>query len=196
MSFKKEWLKWNFFRRVITTNGPGTLIYFGPERKARHKWKVKLDEAVAGRRTLCIDEGELSIESDFSLVRVINTNGILLSNAQNYLSWDECLEALTQPFSQDESLIALNFIDKKLELNRPLKAPPYQIIETYIDMYWKMNAKFYETLEEAMEAWKKIDMIGGTSGHILLCTLVSLDANRILARALFTTAKVIKKEVY
>ncbi len=191
MSFKKEWLKPRL--RVLTRDGPGELISY------KEICEVKVDEPVAGENTRFYEEGEIVIESDFALVRAINCEGMLIANAQNYPSWEEALGGLSQPFSQDETLIALNFQERVLRTNRPLRRWPYHLIEVYLDMYWpkrELESKVYDNLEEARVAWQEIDALSGTTDHILLCTLINLETSRILARAIFSTLKVITKEVW
>ena len=160
---------------------------------------VKLDEPVAGFETVYLEPGEIVIESDFTLVRAINCEGTLVTNAQNYPSWEEALEGLFQPFSQDETLIALNFQERILRTNRSLPAWPYYLIEVYLDMYWskrELEGKVYEDFDEAKAAWQKVDALSGTTDHILLCTLINLETSRILTRAIFSTLKVITKEAW
>jgi len=191
MSFKKEWLRPEL--RVLTRNGPGVLFSF------EEICRVELDEAVAGQKVHIFEPGEIVIQSDFTLVRAINCEGTLISNAHNYPSWEETLEALSQPFSQDETLIGLNFRERILRTNRPLPAWPYHLIEVYLDMYWskrELESKVYGYLEEGKRAWQRIDEFCGTTDHILLCTLVNLETSRILARAIFSTLKVITKEIW
>ena len=181
-------------QKVLTRNGPGEIISFD-----KNRIQVELDKAIPGKKIFFFKEGEITIDSDFTLVRVINLGTYshrLIANAQNYPSWEECLEALKQPFPQNETLIALNFKERKFESNRLLRGATYNLIEVYLDMYWPMDAKFYEFESEAKEAWKKIDDLDGTIDHILLCTLINLETFQILTRAIFSTMEVIKKEVY
>jgi hypothetical protein len=191
MSIKKEWLRPRL--RVLTRNGPGELLQYGKI------CKVELDQPVAGKRIDYYEPGEIVIESDFTLVRAINFAGILLVNAQNYPSWEETLEGLSQPFSQDETLIALNFQERVLRTNRSLPAWPCHLIEAYFDIYWpkrELESEVYNDLEEGKRAWQRIDNLSGTVDHILLCTLVNLSTSRVLARAIFSTLKVIIKQTW
>lgn len=197
MSFKVEWLKAT--KRVITSNGLGEIIAC---RNIPPAYTVEIDEPVAGDKTVFCEKGEVVVDSDFSLFKAINVQGRILGNAQNFPSWEECLNGLNQPFSQDETLIALNFQTKALRLNRPLHTVvyPYHLVGAYMDMYWPVDSEtgggLYKRLEGAKEAWEKIDRLDGTSGHILLYALFDFNKSQILARALFTTLKVIKKETW
>jgi len=195
MSLKAEWLKQGL--RVLTKDGKGKLFTWESTRTC----EVELDEPIAGARKVHYETGEVVLESDFTLIRVINTGFSterLLVNAQNYPSWKEILEGLAQPFSQDETLVALDFQKKKFQSNRPFGMPdnPYHLIEVYFDMYSPMKVKVYTTEREAREAWEEIEKLSGTSGHLLLCVLINLETSQILAKALFATLKVVTKEVY
>lgn len=192
MSLKPAWLMDGL--RVLTRNGPGRLskCYGGV------MCEVELDEPVAGRKIIAIEYGEIVLESNFTLIRAINCGGLLITNAQNYPSWEETLEALFQPFSQDETLIALNFQERILKVNR-LLPPCFHLLEVYFDMYWpsrEQESEVYSESHEARRAWQRIDGLSGTSDHILLCILIDLETSRILARAIFSALKTITKEVW
>lgn len=191
MSFKKEWIRPGL--RVITPEGTGELISYG------EICEVKLYKPFALEEISSFGLGEIVIESDFTLVRAINCEGTLISNAQNYPTWEETLGALSQPFSQDETLIALNFKEKTFRANRFLLLWPYHLIEVYFDMYWtkrEAESEVYEDLEYARAAWQRIDALEGTTGHILLCCLVHFETSRILGRAIFSALNVITKETW
>ncbi|PIR73048.1 MAG: hypothetical protein COV26_00635 [Candidatus Nealsonbacteria bacterium CG10_big_fil_rev_8_21_14_0_10_36_23] len=197
MSFKKEWLKPRL--RVITRDGPGELISY------RKICEVKLDEPFAGKNIHLYEEGEIVIESDFTLVRIIS--GVfptgpdlpdLVIGAQNYPSWEECLKAFEEPLSQNEELLALNFKEQKFKRNPPClrNVELYYLIETYLGLYWLIKAKFYDSQEKAKEAWQRIDELSKRTDDIFLCTLIDEVNSRILTRAVFSTLKVITKEVW
>lgn len=201
MSLKKEWVKPGL--RVLTPNGPGALL--SPETASGfygQHYEVELDEPVSGEKTVIChcQEGEVVVESDFSMLRVINLGFLdyhLISGVQNYPTWEECLEALKQPFSQDENLLALNFREKKFQTNRFLPAiERYNLIQCYFDAHHRMEAKFYDSKEEAKEAWKEIDKLSGTTGYIMLCCLIDHKTLEILSRAIFSRFKVIIKETW
>lgn len=192
MSIKKEWLKPGL--RVWTRFGPGEIVVFG-----KYCAKVRLDEPWAGGEEAELEYGEIVLESDFTVVRVINCDGLLIANAQNYPSWEEAQIALEQPFSQDETLIALNFKEKILRINRDLPSWPYHLIEVYFDMYTKnkeAESKVYDDFEEAKTAWQKVEQLCGTSNHIFLCALVDLKNFKILGQAVFSTLKVIRRDTF
>lgn len=189
MSLKKEWVKPGL--RVLTRSGPGEIISYG------EICQVVLDNAVG--KIAFFEKDGIVIESDFTVVRVINLGTFterLITSAQNYPSWEECLRALEEPFAQNETLLALNFQERKFESNRPLgNLTAYQILEIYLDKYQSMETKFYDSIQEAMEAWLKITELSGASS-ILLCTLIDLEASQILARAIFSTFGVCTKEIW
>lgn len=151
MSFKTEWVA--FGSRVLTRNGPGRLVSLGGMGG-----EVELDKSWAGSRFLFVGEpGEASLESDFTLVRIINLTSFaptLIMSAQNYPSWEECLKALEEPYASNETLLALNFKSKIFESNRRIESEdPYQILETALSIYRQsLEAKFYSFLEEAQAA--------------------------------------------
>lgn len=195
MSFKKEWVKRR--TRVLTRNGPGKLISYG-----RIGAKVELDKPWAGSKFAFFGEtDEIVIESNFTLVRIINLGSFtprLIVGAQNYSFWDECLNALEGHYASNETLIALNFEKRIFESNRRLESPnPYQILETGLGICQSTEAKLYSSLGETKTAWQEnIDTLSGTSGNIWLCTLLNLENKRILAKAVFATTQVVSKEIW
>ena len=194
MSVKEEWLKPRL--RVLTPNGPGIIKY----SRVNGVCRVKLDDPVAGEEISVFQRGEVVVESDFTLVRLVNLGFLdyyLISSAQNYPTWEECLEALKQPFSQDEILIALNFEKKEFRTNRLLpQTEKYNFIQCYFDVHKHMEAKFYDFIEEAKKAWEEVDRLDGITNYILLCCIIDLETSQILSRALFSRMKVIAKETY
>lgn len=196
MSFRKEWVKYGL--RVFTRNGPGKLISCEEMHGV-----VRLDKPWAGSRDFYFEEqGEVVLESDFTLVRIINLTSftpILVTSAQNYWSWGECLSAMEDLYSSNETLLALNFQKRVFESNRKLKGEDlYQILETGLSVYRQHTKdKFYFSLEEARKAWHEdIDVLSGTSSDILLCALLDFENNKILAKAFFATTQVVSKETF
>ncbi|MBU4000359.1 hypothetical protein KKG29_04285 [Patescibacteria group bacterium] len=197
MSFNTKKLKRG--SRVLTRNGPGELVSCGGMGVGVG---VELDRPWAGSKFVFFGEAEeIVVESNFTLVRIINLGSLaprLIAGAQNYLSWDECRNALEEPFALNETLVALNFEKRILESNRRLgNADLYQILETGLSIYQPAEAKLYSSLKKAEEAWKKnIDALSGTSGDILLCALLDLENKRILAKAVFAATQVVSKEIF
>jgi hypothetical protein len=190
MSIKKEWQSPDL--RVWTQFGPGKVVVFG-----KYCSKVKLDELWAGGEKVDLGNGEIVLENNFTVVRAINCDGLLIANVQNYPSWEEALTVLEQPFSQNETLIALNFQEKIFKTNRDFPSRPYLLVEVYFDMYTKSieeESKVYYNFEEAKDVWQKVEQLCGTSGHIFLCALVDLEKSKILGRAAFCLLKIINKD--
>ena len=186
--------------RVLTRNGPGRLMSFEDQSGI-----VKLDKAWAGSRDLHFcskDQSEMVLESDFTLVRVINLSTfapIFITSAQNYPSWEECLNAMNDMYSSNETLLALNFKQRVFKANRNIiSEDPYQILEVGLSVYRQHTVnKFYSSLEEAKKDWKDdIDAMSGTSGELLLCVLLDFDKMEIMARAIFATTQVVSKETF
>lgn len=196
MPIKTEWV--GYGSRVLTRNGPGRLVSFEETHGL-----IRLDKAWAGSKDFYYEDlGEITLESEYTLVRIINSGSlkpILLVNAQNYPSWEECPRALEKPYASNETLLALNFESKIFESNRKLESEiPFQILETGLSEYrHPTEVKFYSSFEKAKKAWKKdVDVLSGTSGDILLCTLLDFENKKILAKAIFATTQTISKETY
>lgn len=195
MSFRKAWEKYG--ARVLTRNGPGKLFSF-----IGNGVEVKLDKPWAGKKSRFFDEtDEIVIESNFTLVRIINLGSStprLITTGQNYPTWDECRNTLGGPFASNETLIALNFEKRIFESNRRLENTDlYQVLETTLNAYQATEAKLYSSLEKARKAWQDdIDALSGTSGDILLCALLDFENKRILAKAVFAATQVVSKEIF
>lgn len=196
MSFKIEWVKKG--SRVITQNGPGSLESFGGLGG-----EVRLDKEWAGSKLLYFsDTGEMSLESDFTLIRVINLGKfkpILLASAQNYPSREECMSVLEEPCASNETLLALDFQQRTFESSRKIESElPYQVLETGLSVYRRIeDVSFYSSLDEAREAWQEdVDPLAGTSGDVLLYALLDFEGRKILAKAVLTTAQVVSKETF
>ncbi len=196
MPFKTEWVEYG--SRVLTRNGPGKII----SCEETHGL-VRLDKTWAESKDFYYeDRGEITLESEYTLVRIINLGSlkpILLVNAQNYPSWEECRKALEKPYASNETLLALNFESKIFESNRKVESEiPFQILETGLSVYRKpMEVKFYSSLEKAKKAWQKdVDVLSGTTGDILLYTMLDFENKKILAKAVFTTTQTVSKETY
>ena len=196
MSFRTEWTEYG--SRVLTRKGPGKLISCEESRGL-----VRLDKSWAGSKDFYYEErGEITLESNFTLVRIINLTSFastLVMNAQNYSSWEECLRALEEPYASNETLLALNFERKIFESNRKIESEdPYQILETGLSVFRQsLEIRFYSSLEEVQAAWQEdIDSLSGTTGDILLYTMLDFENKKILAKAVFTTAQTVSKETY
>ena len=199
MSYKRVWYEFprvlTQTQRVITADGLGRVIGFEDPPLVLD---VELDRPVSGNKCCRYGADEIALESNFSLVRVINTGGQLFSNAQNFPSPEECLAMAEQPYAQNETLLALNFGTRALESSNlaPIKISDYHLIEVYLDMYWPMKLQAYQDIEQAKKEWIKIDTLDGTTGHIFMCVLLDFCTGKILARALFTTMNVVRKDVW
>lgn len=194
MSFKKEWAKYG--ARVLTRNGPGKFHSFTGAGA-----QVELDSPWAGDKLLLGEVDEMVVESDFTLVRIINLGTFtpgLITNAQNYPSWDECKNALEEPVASNETLIALNFEKRQFKSNRKIESDdPYHILEIPLNVYRVLKVKLYSSLEEAQKAWQDdIDALSGTSDDILLCALLDFENKQILAKAVLAATQVVSKEIF
>jgi len=205
MSFKIEW---GLNQKVITPRGVGEVVSI-------EDWgicEVKLKEG--GRREFEIEE--VVLDSDYTVVRIINLglglnpgmNGLemkLLANAKNHPNWGEAKKAL-ELYATNETLIALNFEERRFESNRILKggiAPSlpegdanYHLIQAYFNNYWPMKEIFFEAEEETRKAWEEIEKYGATSEWIWLNALLDLEKNRILGQAIFCPVGVIRRKTW
>lgn len=197
MSIKNSWLKRGL--RVLTSHGPGVLD-FGILRGSSRV--VNLDKSFAGASVYYPSrKEEVVVESDFTLLKIMRSgvlgDNALMSNAQNYPSWKECVEALEGPSSPNETLIALNFQKKELLSNFPLVPKNTLLIRTCFNMFDNREWEVYVTPEEGKRAWESISgKLDGTGGPVTLWTLIDVEASRILARAILSTHKVILKETW
>jgi hypothetical protein len=206
LSFKEEWL--NLTRKVITPFGKGEIISIEDMGPFGKKCKVRIE--TTGRIEILPIE-EVVIDSDYTVVRVINLSPgivpgmVLFSNAKNYPTWEEARESL-KLYSTNETLIALNFKERRFESNRILRGiidplflvkANYHLIQAYFNNYWQMEVNFYTTESIAKYAWEeRIENCDGTSEWIWLNALIDLKTRGILARAIFHAMGVIVRETY
>ena len=183
--------------RVLTPRGVGQIVslnYMGV-------FEVKMEKPKSGKRVYRFKNGEITACTNFTLVEIVNmgfSREKLLTMAQNYSSWEECLEVLDQPYSQDTTRIALNFQNKEFTANPVIPSTyRYHLIESCFDRHYLIKENiFFDSLQEAKEGWKEIEKLAGTTGHVLFCALLDIEESRILSRAIFTTLRVIVKETY
>lgn len=195
MSLKMHWMKRG--TRVFTRNGPGAIVSCGGSVIG-----VELDHLWAGEKIVYFESSdEMVVESDFTLVRVINLGSFtprLIVSAENYLSWEECICAMRGLVSSNETLLALNFKERRFESNRSLmNSEAYQILKTGLSVYEPVAANFYGSLKEVRDAWaKEVDVLVGTTSNMFLCVMLDFENQQILAKALFATTQVISREIY
>ncbi|MCK4454189.1 hypothetical protein KAU51_02485 [Candidatus Parcubacteria bacterium] len=201
MSVKEEWVKEGLEDEeelsVLTPRGKGKIVSLN----SAGVFRVEIEKPKLGKRVYRFENGEVTPHTDFTLVRIVNLGFLrekLLTVAQNYLSWEECLEELDQPYSQDTTLIAFDFQDKEVATNRAIpQRYRYHLIESCFDRHYLIKENiFFDSLQEAKKGWKKIEKLAGTTGHILFCTLLDVRESKILSRAVFTTLQVITKETW
>ncbi len=201
MSVKEKWVKEGLEDeeelRVLTTRGVGQIIFLN----YAGVFEIRMEKPKLAERVYRFENGEITPHTDFTLVRIVNlgfSREQLLTVAQNYPSWEYCLEGLDQPYSQDTTLIAFDFKDKEVVTNRAIRGRSrYHLIESCFDRHYLIKENiFFDSLQEAKEGWKRIEKLAGTTGHILFCALLDVRENKILSRAIFTTLRVITKETY
>jgi len=181
--------------RVLTPRGVGQIVSLN----SAGVFGVEMEKS--GKRIYRFENGEITVYTDFTLVEIVNlgfSREKLLTVAQNYPSWRECLEGLDQPYPQDTTRIAFNFQYKEVASNRAIPhRPRYHLIESCFDHHYPIKENiFFDSLQEAKEGWKEIEKLAGTTGHVLFCTLLDIKESRILSRAIFTALRVIVKETY
>lgn len=193
MPLKKKWGTPG--TRVITPNGYAKILLSYPDGG---KVEVKLEKKVAGLTHQLYDFGQVVLDTDFTVVRILNIDYFgFVTSAYNTPTWDEAKEALEAPYIEDETVFALNFETQEFVLNRTWKfIGAYRILEAYYDMHWRVKPIIlFPTREVALQYWQeKIESLAGTSNHLLLCVLIDLEGAKILARALFSTLEALKKE--
>ena len=201
MSVKEKWVKEGLEDgeelRVLTPKGKGEIVSLSSAKV----FEVRMEKPKSAGRVYRFENGEITPYTDYTLVRIVNLGFAreqLLTVAQNYSSWEECLKGLDQPYSQDTTLIAFDFQDKKFATYRGIPhRPRYHLIEAYFDCHYLIKENiFFDSLQEAKEGWQKIKKLGGTTGHILFCSLIDMETGEILSRAIFTALRVITRETY
>ncbi|MBM2820371.1 MAG: hypothetical protein HW405_131, partial [Candidatus Berkelbacteria bacterium] len=97
--------------RVITPLGFGAI----GRRLRGSAIEIRLDNPWAGETEIFHEPGEIALDTDFTLLRIINIDMVgIVTSAINYPTWKETRDlALTWPLVQDETLIALNFATRK-----------------------------------------------------------------------------------
>ena len=202
MSVNEKWVKEglnnNEELKVLTPRGKGEIISLS----SSGVFEIRMEKPKSAERIYRFENGEITMCTDFTLVRMVNLgfpSEELLTVAQNYPSWEECLEALDQPYPQDTTLIAFNFQNKEIAINhiRSRYIPRYYLIESCFDSHYLIKENiFFDSLQEAKEGWKKIERLADTTGHILFCALFDITESKILSRAIFTALQEITNETY
>lgn len=184
--------------RVITPIGYGAI----GGRLCAGKIEVRLDQPWASEAEVFQNPGEIVLDTDFTLLRILNVTGVgIVTSAVNYPTWEEVADlALFWPFVQDETLIGLNFATREAVCARIWNhLGDYHQIEAGYDRHTKIIPWVSESQEEAIQVWEaQMGPLSGTSGHLLLAILLVFedDETRILARKLLGTTMVLKDERY
>ncbi|MGB2762227.1 MAG: hypothetical protein WBC21_01650 [Minisyncoccales bacterium] len=202
MSVEEKWVEEridnNEELKVLTPKGKGEIISLN----SAGSLKIRMEKPKLGELVYRFENGEITVCTDFTLVEIVNlgfSREQLLTVAQNYLSWRECLEGLNQPYSQDTTRIAFNFKYKEVTTNRRIpQIHRYHLIEALFDNHYMVRKSnvYFDTSLEAKEGWAKIERLAGTTSHILFCALLDIRESKILSRAILTTFQVITKETY
>jgi hypothetical protein len=181
-------------QRVITPHGAGVL-----KSCVQDGLVVHLDKPVAGQSIVTIQDGEAVLEADYYVIELITQKRwppSFLANAQSFSAWNTCEIVISLPFSQNQTRIALNTLERTFRVNRFLPiSSDFQTIEVFMDMHCKASIGNFDSLGGIKKAWKqKPGRCDGTTGHILLSVALSYKTMRVLARALFTTMEVVKRD--
>lgn len=193
MGIVPNWLANEGGQRVVTPDGLGTIKVV--------KWplvEVALDQPVAGKDDISYSVGQISLDTDFLVARVMMVDGVgLVTSGYNCPDWDSALMHIhNMPYIEDETLQAFNFTNQHFTANRPLgKNYGYMILTGYLDRHICTECIHFDSLEPITEIWeRKIERLSGTSCGIYFAVWVDLENVKILGRALFSTVNVIKME--
>ncbi len=94
--------------RVITPVGCGAI----GGRLRGSQIEIRLDESWGGQDVAFHGPGEIVLETDFTLLRILNVDGAgIITSAINYPTWEEVsARALYSPYTEDETLIVGNLL--------------------------------------------------------------------------------------
>lgn len=203
MPLPKKWARLG--ARVITPHGYGKLISHSCPSESQY-YSVELEEPVDGKKEILFKPGQIVLDTDFTIVRVISVSGwnFVITSAVNYPRWhvDVLEELKDHSYIEDETLLGFNFETGELVCNRERPAiGPYCILNTWYDMHAQVQPLFFESFGDAQHTWQEIvePLPGtrpGTSGNIFLYVFFDLDSSKIFARALFSTFRVLKKNTF
>jgi len=193
MYLEKAWLKPR--TRVLTTLGPGAFV--GYERDAA---RVLLDKPWAGKRRTYLEESEIALDTNFTVLKVINVSHNFVSSAINCPSMDIISQYFSNySFSVCETMIGLDFQNQKIELNQLFNyIGRYRIIETYFNKHSFFEPYLWEEedFSEALSKWRQIRNLDGVTDGLFLAVFLDLEDQKILGQVLLSTIKIIKKEDY
>ncbi len=197
MPLSEKWAKPD--TRVITPDGYGKLTGFSCP--SEHQCcAVELEEPVAGEKEILFKSGQIALDTDFTIVRVISVSGWgFITSAVNYPHWHDVSEELkNHPYIEDETSLGFNFETGELVCNREWPAiGSYCILDTWYDMHARIQPLFFESFEDAQRAWQEIvEPSSGASDHILLYVFFDLYSSKIFAQALFSTLRILKKNTF
>ncbi len=184
--------------RVITPVGYGAI----GSRLRGSQIEIKLDQPWGGQDIAFHGPGEIVLDTDFTLLRILNVDGAgIITSAVNLPTWEEvCGLALHSFFAEDETLIGLNFATHEAVSGRIwTHLGDYHQLEVGLDRHTKIIPWVSETRQQAIEVWERqIGRLSGTSGALLLEVLLAHegDESRILARKVLATTMVLKDEHY
>jgi hypothetical protein len=168
--------------------------------------EVELDNPIGGESFKSFEVGEVVPYCQYFLIRIINMgmgDFNFIINAQGFLSWDSCLVGLNMPFTQNETVIAVDLKGRVFRANRPLNISGYQIIMATIDRYSLGSIESFDSSSEMIKAWRRgPGKIDGISGGVSL--MIALDWDKPLTQrdyelkafGLFSTMEVISRKVY
>jgi hypothetical protein len=183
--------------RVLTAIGAGAI----GGRLRGGSIEVRLDKPWAGENESFHSPGEIVLDTDFTLLRIVNVDGVdIITSAVNYPDWDDVVGAQLAPYSEDETLIGLNFASRKAVCARIWnRLGNYHLIEAGMDRHTHRVPAITERRDQAVMVWERvITPLAGTSGHLLIIVLLAFedDQTRILARKVLGATMVLKDEHY
>lgn len=183
--------------RVLTPVGAGAL---GGRLRGR-QIEIRLDQPWAGENTSFHSPGEIILDTDFTLLRILNVDAVgIIASAVNLPTWDQGVLAQMAPYAEDETLFALNFATREAVCARIWNhLGDYHIVTAGMDRHLKMFPWVAETREDAIEIWEReVAPVTMTGQALIIFILIALedDVSRILARKVVGTASVLKDERY
>ncbi len=184
--------------RVLTPQGPGKI----GNQIRRDEIKVILDQKVAGIQDWFFTRGEMTLDTDYVVVRTINLDGIgLVTSAATYPAWEDALKAVKDhPYPQDETWQAINLNTGQVWSNRLFGDNfSYIISEASFDRHLRAQCHASEERSEAIAFWeKKHGNLSGTTGHLLITFFLGFENDEwcLLSFGLYSTMEIIREKSF